>query len=99
MAAGFIVVELNNRGGTVPWRVWTGNVFEPFTAGAPELQNAAFYATLVDGRAVEGALQAQYPEREIELVGANQGIAFIDAALRPAPPPVPPAPAPTPTTP
>lgn len=96
MAAGYIVVQLDARDGTTAWGVWTGTAFSSFTAGAPELQNAAFYTSLVDGRAVEGALQAQYPEREIALLDGDQGIT-MDATYVAAPPPVPaPPPAPAP---
>lgn len=92
MADGYVVAQINEREGNQVYSVWNGTDFLDITDGS-EVQNALFYPDLVTGRAVEGALQAQFPELEIELIDAVQGIT-MDGAYTPTPPPVPPAPEP-----
>jgi hypothetical protein len=72
MPEGFLVVSRDDTGN--PTEFWNGSVLQE------ELQSATFYTDKTNARLVLGALQSQYPEKEIALQPADQVLQLAPAA-------------------
>jgi hypothetical protein len=83
-AEGYLIAEIDATT-RQPLTYWNGSLL------VEEQQAAIFVTDLVSARMSQGALLAQYPEKDIALLPARQTIQIV--------PPTPtPAPTPTPTT-
>ena len=81
MAQGFLVVELDESS-NAPIAFWNGTVLQE------DMQTSILYLNRADARLVLGALQSQYPEKEMTLQPAAQtiqltppGVARVPASI------------------